>query len=104
MSSTHENLPDSFVERVTTLEFRVQLLTKEVETIRASHAKHKRETKIMREVAELFSWIPGGAKGFLFFLLGVIFISSLTAETLLKTTNVHLAIRRHLIEVLTFKN
>ena len=103
MSDTHQNLPDSFVERVTTLEFKLSSVTKELESIKASHAKHKKETKMMREVTEVFSWIPGGARGFLFFVIGVIFISSITAEILLRTTNIHLTIRRHLIEVLTYK-
>ncbi|WP_293134717.1 hypothetical protein [Microcoleus sp. bin38.metabat.b11b12b14.051] len=104
MSDIHQNLPDSFVERVTTLEFRVQLLTKELQDIRASHTKHKKETRLMREVTELCTWLPGGAKGFLLSLFAVIFLSSLTAEIMLKTTNVHVEIRRYLIDVLEFKD
>lgn len=97
------NLPDDFVERVKVLEFRLDLLEKEIVSIQSSHTNHKRETKRIREVTQLFSWVPGGPKAFFVVILTIIFFASLTAEIMLKTTNFHLEIRRHLIKVLEFK-
>lgn len=97
------NLPDDFVERVKVLEFRLDLLEKEIVSIQSSQTNHKRETKRIREVTQLFSWVPGGPKAFLGVILTIIFFASLTAEIMLKTTNFHVEIRRHLIEVLEFK-
>ena len=97
------NLPNSLAERVTLSEIELALLTKEVEILKTSHSNHKKETRRIREVTGLFTWIPGGPKVFLLCILGIIFISSLTAEILLKTTGFHLEIRRYLIQVLEAK-
>ena len=97
------DLPDAFVERVKGLELQLNFLEKEVIAIRASHANHKKETRRIREVTQLFSWIPGGPKAFFGVMLTIIFFASLTAEIMLKTTNFHLEIRRYLIEVLELK-
>ncbi|MCC3459820.1 MAG: hypothetical protein EAZ73_09240 [Oscillatoriales cyanobacterium] len=90
------DLPDSFVERVRVLEMKV-------EALEASHATHKNETKRMIEITNLFNWLPGSPRFFVFFILTVIFLSSLTAEILLKTTGSDLRIRRHLIDILEIR-
>jgi hypothetical protein len=97
------DLPDAFVERVKVLELKLDSLEKEIASIRSSHANHKKETRRIREVTQLFSWVPGGPKAFLGVMLTIIFFASLTAEIVLKTTNFHLEIRRYLIEVLEFE-
>ncbi|MEO9124173.1 MAG: hypothetical protein ABI262_05670 [Microcoleus sp.] len=103
MLNRQPNLPDSFIERVTTLEIKLAVVTKEVEGLKLSHTNHKRETRRIREVIGLFSWVPGGPKSFLFCILAVIFFSSLMVEILLKTTGLHLEIRRYLIDILEVK-
>jgi len=100
MSQRFPNLPDAFVERVKALELKLDSLEKELVNIRLSLTNHKKETRRIREVAQLFSWIPGGPKAFLVVMLGIIFFASLTAEIMLKTTKVHYEIRRYLIDVL----
>ena len=97
------DLPDAFVERVKVLELKLDFMDKEIITMKTSHINHKKETRRIREITGLFSWIPGGPKIFLALILGVIFLSSITAEILLKTTGFHLEIRRYLIEVLEVK-
>jgi hypothetical protein len=97
------DLPDAFVERVKVLELKSENMEKEIISMKASHINHRKETRTIREVIGLFSWIPGGPKAFLAFILAIIFISSLTAEILLKTTGLHLEIRRYLVDILEVK-
>ncbi|MEG4286376.1 hypothetical protein QUB68_24915 [Microcoleus sp. A006_D1] len=82
------------------LELKLDSLEKEIVNIKCAHTNHRKETKRIREITQLFRWIPGGAKAFLGVMLAIIFFSSLTAEILIKTTNFHMEIRRYLIEIL----
>jgi len=91
------NLPDSFVERVMALEMKV-------EALEITEIEQQRQTKKIRHIMNVLSWIPGGSRIFLLAILFMVFISSLTAEILLKITDVHVNIRNSLIETLTIND
>jgi hypothetical protein len=100
MRQRFPDLPDAFVERVKVLELKLEFLEKEIINVKSAHTNHRRETKRIIEVTQLFRWIPGGPKAFFGVILSIIFFSSLTAEILLKTTNFHVTTKKQIIEFL----
>jgi|GEM_PF-2064496 len=111
MIKLSHNLPDDFVERVRTLEVKLDIAIQEnkelistIKQIREENTfaikQHRKETFRLRQVIQFLSGIPGGAKSLLVGILAIVFINSLAVEILLKTTNFHVKIKRQIVDFL----
>ena len=92
------NLPDHFVERIATLEIKLELLTRNYENLAKQQQLFLEETKRSRLLWHLIDWLPGGPKAIMSFILAMVFISSVTAEIFIKVTGFDKVIRNSLIE------
>ena len=89
-----KNLPEEI--KLIEIEKDLDILTKRFEDFEEDYKIIKQETKRSRLFWHLLDFLPGGAKIVLVFLMVIISITSLTAELLIRITNLDIRIQRYL--------
>lgn len=74
----------------------LEFLSKKLEDFQENYKKLEKETERSRLVWHLIDFLPGGTRIVVIFLMSVIFVTSLTAELLIRITNLDIRIQKYL--------